>query len=212
MKTIISISFVLLPYFALAQFERGQIYLGGTISGSLATTNSPNSTTTYFAKTVNNQLSVSPSIGFFLNPKFAVGGGVGYSTTYNAYYNNNPNTNLISSTHDHNFFIGPFARYYIPVTGSFFIVLQGQLSFNRGVSTIFNPVTGQVQETPMYRLGATLSPFFTFFPSAKWAVEAGIGSIGYTYTRTLPDVSSTNTFALSSGFFSFGLGYYFGRK
>jgi hypothetical protein len=205
MKSIIAIAFAMLPYFAWAQFASGQLFLGGSLSASTATTTN-NSPASY--KQVTNQFSVTPSIGFFLNPKISIGSGIGYSASYQKdIYSSSSQKN-----NNHYYYLSPFARYYFTVTGSFFIVLQGQINLSRGTTTAFSPLLGEVTTTPSYNLGATISPIFIFFPSPKWGIEAGIGSIGYNYTRNLPDVSSTGTFSLNSGTFSLGLAYYFKRK
>ena len=201
MKNMIAISLLVLPYLASAQFEKGQLYLGGTLSASAATTayNNPAGN-----NQINNQYSATPSIGFFLNPKVSIGTGIGYSVAYQEYGN--------TKYHGHYFFFNPFARYYIPVTGSFFIALQGQINASRGSTIEFIQQSGIIGSVPSYNVGATISPIFIFFPSPKWGIEAAIGSIGYNYTRMLPDVSSTGTFSLNSGTFSLGVAYYFKRK
>jgi len=207
MKALIAFGLFVSPLLALAQFERGQTFLGGSLSGSLATTtynyNPP-------SKDVVNQLSVSPSFGYFLNSKIALGAGIGYSTSWQDYESQNSQPQTSSS---HNFSISLFARDYIPVTSSFYIALQGQISFSRGTTNpTFIQQTGQVVTYPQYNLGATISPIFIFFPSPGWGIEAGVGSIGYNFQRTLPNVTSTSTFSLNSGTFAFGLAYYFHRK
>jgi hypothetical protein len=77
MKTLITFGLAMLPFVSSAQFERGQVYLGGSLSGSLVTTASPISPTNSNSKSIDNQLSVSPYIGFFLNSKFVMGSAMG---------------------------------------------------------------------------------------------------------------------------------------
>ncbi len=205
MKITPAFFLIVFPCLAWAQFERGQAFLGGSISVSAATTNSNQ----YNYKETNSQLSIAPSFGYFLNSKIAVGGGIGYSTSVQKSGNLGIPNQKYSS---HNFSISPFVRYFFPVSNSFYIALQGQLNFSRGTATNFVQPNGTLTTSPLYNLGATISPIFIFFPSPKWGIEASIGSLGYTYTRYLPNVSSTGTFSLSSGTFAFGVAYYFKRK
>ena len=204
MKSLIAIAFVVLPYFAWAQFTTGQLFLGGSLSASAATTTN----NSYAYKETTNQFSAAPSIGYFLNPKISIGTGIGYSASYQKDVSGSSS----QKNNDHYYYLSPFARYYLSITGSFFIALQGQVNLSRGTTTQFSPLSGAVNTTPSYNLGATISPIFIFFPSPKWGIEAGVGSLGYNYTRNLPDVSSTGTFSLNSGTFTLGLAYYFKRK
>jgi hypothetical protein len=198
MKAIILFGFALLPLVTSAQFERGQLFVGGSLAGSSVATNY-----TGYTKEVTTSLTLLPSIGFFLNSKVALGIGLGYTASWDSF--NEPISPLNNtSEHASSFNINSFVRRYIPITNSFYIALQGQVSFMRT-----SPVYSQLES---YSVGANVSPIFIFFPSRKWGIEAGVGSLGYTYNRTLPNIASTNTFSFSSGTFSLGLAYYFGKK
>jgi len=225
MKIIVSIFLLSLPYFAAAQFSKGQVYLGGSMTAS-SSHNDSNSPNVVVNPDKNSSLSISPVLGYFLSPNLAVGGTVGYSTSssessfVNTIYdnNNNPiNVNANSKTVTKGFTVGSFARYYVPISNSFYFAAQGQINFTRSNSnyTLTNgaPVNQEVSnQTPSYAVAVTIKPVFIFFPSPKWGIEASVGSLGYNYQRELPDVHSSTTFSLGAGQFSFGLAYYFARK
>jgi hypothetical protein len=202
MKTVIAMLIVMLPLSVLAQFRRGQIFVGGFLSGSSETYNSMSS------KEVTNQLNVYPSAGYFLNSKILVGSSLGYYTSRRLIHSNGVTQ---TAGRSNSFYLAPFVRNYFVISESFSIAFQGQLTLMRG--TIESQI-GSIYSSrlPTYSVSADISPIFIFFPSPKWGIEAGIGSVSYTYYRVLPDVSSTNTFSFSSGKFTFGLTYYFSKK
>jgi len=229
MKKIISLSLVLIPSFVFAQFSKGQVFLGGTLSTLLSNSGTPGtmSTNYYGSNGKNNYVSISPIVGFFINQKIAVGGSIGYlsnyreSNFYTGYYDSNGNFIYVpafSKSITNSISLNAFARYYFPISNSFYFALQGQTSFTRGYSknTSFNNGNTLSQEftssSPFYSLGTTINPVFIFFPSSRWGIETGIGSLGYFYQRNLPNVSSNSGLSLNAGSFSFGLAYYFAKK
>jgi hypothetical protein len=221
MKKIIVFFIALIPSFAFAQFSKGQVFIGGTLSTSLQSSNvkdvQPNGGSNL---SKNNSLSISPGVGFFLNPKIAIGGGINYNYSFQQYdylyldYNTGTYINDYSKYSTNGIGISAFTRYYMPLSNSIYFALQGQINFTRANRTNVNKTGTQetTQEIPSYSLGLTIKPVFIFFPSPKWGIEASVGSLGYTYQRGLPDVSSSDTFIVSAGSFSLGLAYYFAKK
>ena len=223
MKKIIALSFVLFPSFAFAQFSKGQVYVGGSLSTSLFNNDVPATANSYNSSNKNNTFTLSPMVGIFLNQKIAIGGGVGYTTTYtewnytSSYYD--ANNNLITvpafqKNRTNGVILMSFTRYYVPISSSFYFAAHGQVNFTRSnQKNVQNTGTEEItQENPYYAIGVTLKPVFIFFPSPRWGFEAGVGSLGYLYYRYLPNVSSVNSFTFSMGTFSLGLAYYFAKK
>jgi hypothetical protein len=223
MKKIIVLSIALLPSFVFAQFNKRQVYLGGSLSVSLFNNDIPATANSYGRSNKNNALTLSPLIGIFLNEKVAIGVGVGYNTSYNesnyttSYFDGNSNLITVQAsqkTWTNGISVTPFTRYYVPISSSFYFAAHGQISFIRAnqkdvLSTGTQEIT---QEQPYYSVGVTLNPVFIFFPSPNWGIEASLGSVGYHYQRYLPDVSSSNNFFINAGSFSLGFAYYFAKK
>jgi len=206
MKKIIAFSMVLLPSLALAQFTKGQVYLGGSLSASFYSNDI--SSPSVISKV--NTFSLLPVVGIFLNEKISVGGGIGYTTSYTEYQFNpgfQKNTNKGIS-------VSSIARYYVPISPSFYFAANGQITFTRAnQKSVQNDGSQEsTQDQPNYTIGVALKPVFIFFPSKNWGIEATVGSLGYNYQRYLPDVTSNNTISFNLGSFSFGLAYYFTRK
>jgi hypothetical protein len=150
-------------------------------------------------------------VGFFLNEKIAVGGGMGYTSSKNEY--DVTNFSSISSSKGIN--VSSFARYYIPISSSLYFVGHGEVSFIRAnQKDVQNSGTQgtTTREYPSYTIGIAFKPIFIFFPTKNWGIEAGVGSLGYSYQRNLPSVSSNSSAYLNFGSFSFGVAYYFAKK
>jgi hypothetical protein len=219
MKKILVLFLVALPFFANAQLTKGVVYLGGTITTSLQSSDYHLPASPYtFNTTTNNTLSISPSIGFILSDRFALGASLNYTSSLmkqESPPNNSTYTFLKNETNG--FGIGPFGRLYFPLSSSAYFALQGSLNFFRGNTNLTTSSNISVSSsTPpnndYYTLGLNFKPVFLFFPSPKWGVEASIGNLGYNYTRNLPDFSSTTSFGLGWGSFSLGVAYYFIKK
>lgn len=219
MKKILTLSLFVLPFFSIAQFNKGQVYVGGTLSASLQNTDA---STGYTGSglTKSNTINASPAVGFFLSPKVAVGGTIGYGHSFQEYdfqsFDVNTGTTVTSFQKNKNngVSIGAIARYFVPLSTSVYFALHEQLSFTRSTSETVQGTSAQetTTQSPSYTLGLSVRPVLIFFPSPHWGIEAGVGSVGYSYIRVLPDQASTNTFTLSAGSFSFGLAYYFIKK
>jgi hypothetical protein len=106
-----------------------------------------------------------------------------------------------------------FANRYFKISDKFLFSLKGLLAYSRGTDTNTNVGSGLNQSTTTdnYQLAVNTSPNFLFFPSSKWAIEAGIGSIGYNYSRNLSNDGTSNYFNLDYGRVSLGIAYFIRR-
>jgi hypothetical protein len=212
MKKSITLIFLLLPFLTLAQFNKGQVYLGGTFSLGVSRQNYASSPTQNTTQTQSNSFSLSPVAGYFLYPKIAVGGNVGYSYSYGI---TDYIANGFQHIKTHSFTSGLFARYYIPVSRSFYFAVQSKIYYNKNNSTNTTQNNGtQTVSTNSnyYSGGLNIIPVFIFFPSAKWSIETSIGSLWYDYSSDILNDFRSNNFSLSAGSLSFGLAYYLVRK
>jgi hypothetical protein len=211
MKKLIVV-FLLLPLAGMAQFNKGQVFLGG----SMSVQNQYYSST----KTLNNSFSILPTAGYFINEKWALGGSAGYS--YSDQRSTNTNSLGSNSFKNSSFSIsaGMFGRRYFAISERFFFVLEGNLNFRRSRSSGSSEqrdVTGTVITTgsfnsPTYTIGASVRPLFIFFPLPRWGLEAGLGSLSVSRQENLSDHTGVNSSSLSvSGTFAFGITYYFKR-
>jgi hypothetical protein len=196
MKNFILLAACLLPCLVFGQFDKGQVYLGGTLSTSV------HNTPTVPSVSLSNAFEVSPSLNIFLNTKLSLGASIGYSYTKAQVFV--PNTGTVVSGTTNTISFSPTARYYLPISSSFYVALQGQVSYSHSNSNIYY--------TSDFGYGINFNPVFIFFPVPQWGIEGTIGSIGYAKTHYTYSSTFDNNFTLNAGSFSFGVAYYFKRK
>lgn len=192
----------LLSLSALAQIPRGSSMVGGSISGSHRETMpvSP-----YATKMKTTTVDVQPSYGQFVIDNFSVGIAASARFDQDIYYTPSSSTELTSKTWTYS--VGPFVRYYVPITQKFYAFADASyaLQWVRSDSDNRRGITGQdavvKERTSSWGLGAGVSYFLT--PNA--ALEVGLG-----YTRDRRKDTETDfppasedkngTFGLSIGF------------
>jgi hypothetical protein len=196
MKTLTLIA-ILLPFTTLAQFVEGDKFIGGTLSLSNQRTGSPDGGAsqkiTYF--------SIQPKMAFLLNENFAVGGTIGYASSQQQ---ENPG---IGVSKTNSFSMGIILRRYFRITDNFLISLDANPYYQKNKTEDYIP-----SETESNTIGLSVRPVFSFFPSKKWALEAGIGDLSFMRTKNETLDYTSSYFNLSYGTFSFGMTYYLKRN
>lgn len=190
------------PFLSRGQFLKGDKFIGGNfrISSQTPTHSSPGLTNKV------KGFSIDPLMGFLINEKFAVGGGVGYSF-YSTKYEDPLNAREYSSN---GILTRIIARRYFNISEKFFFAIDGNIIFNRGKES--ETYSSSELTTQNYQLATVLVPTFIFFPSPKWGVEASIGALSYSYSRNLSTDVDKLYFDLYYGSLQLGLSYYFRKK
>jgi outer membrane protein len=194
-------------FISTAQFSAGDKFLGGDLNVNLS-----ESTPFPGASTKNRLLSVSPSMGFLVSDKLAVGGRLGFG-------NDNQKTSYGGIQYENlsrSYSGGAFVQRFFTISDKFMITLTGNLSFSRShVSNPYvNPNDGEVVnvKTNQYGFGASVGPSLLFFPSPNWAISTGLGSLSYSYGYNMTVDASSNTFNLNLGSFGLGVNYFFRKS
>lgn len=200
MKKFLFTLLLFIPVISYGQFFKGEKFIGGNLIFSTQTSNNLGNT---IESKVNN-FAINPSISFLLSDNFALGGQVGYSSF--SQKNNSVGGNF-NEYQSNGFSIGMNARRFFSISEKFMFSLNGLIDFNRGTAT--NSNNSVDSKTQTYQLSTIIRPNFLFFPSSKWGFEAGLGSLHYSYSRSLSTDVSRNYFHLDYGFFSLGLFYFF---
>jgi hypothetical protein len=119
MKSILFNAFLFVSFIANAQFMKDDKFIGGTFYATVQkSSNGSNSEGNY------SSCTLSPSGGFFLNDKYAIGGGIGYSVTRQK-YEYDPDVNQeyrINAVEVH-----AFASRYFVIADRFFFRATGSL-------------------------------------------------------------------------------------
>ena len=198
MKFILISAFLCMSLVANAQFAKGDKFVGGTFSFNAQSSDGNSFETTYTA------CSFSPSVGYFLNDKYAVGGGIGYSySRQKAEYDPDQFQEIIGR----NLLIHAFVGRYFMISNQFFFKLTGSLSYDRGSQEQDNGTTEN--KTKNYSLSLYARPSLLFLPSPRWGIEAGIGNLGIQHWRSLSNEFKGTSVYLDYGSFYLGFAYYF---
>ncbi len=207
---LLSILFITCISVASAQTQKGEFYLGGSVSydynsyGSSNTYNYADGYTIYTTSKIS-AMSFRPEIGFFISDKWSIGVQAVYSRTggtetSNYYSYTSTTKNYVSSDKYHNDIvgIGVHARYYCMITDKFGFFPE------LGISTLNNTTYFKYGT---FSVGST--PNFVFFPTPKLGVNLGFGGVSY----NLDYQTKNSTFHLGlNDNISFGLNYFWGRK
>jgi outer membrane protein len=178
-----------------AQPAAGKIFIGGNLSFNAYTNKDKNGgTTDVNTKTVN--YGVRPFAGYFLNDKIAIGLGLemeGYVQKYPG--------DITSKSSQFGFEFNPFARYYL-FGENMGIFIEADLTAGFGTN---KTTVGDVSSSRNFNsFGTTVKPGFYYYVSPKFALEASIGSIGYSHSSSetgsdSKDITSGFNLSLYSG-------------
>ncbi|MDB4902280.1 MAG: hypothetical protein JWQ63_1561 [Mucilaginibacter sp.] len=205
-----SLLFFILIGSASAQTNKGEFYIGGSLSysynsyGSENTFNYSTGYTNYYTTKVS-AFSLSPEFGYFLGKKWSIGfqptyqHNSGTETSYYYSYTNSANNYVYSNNYNTSVVgVDINVRYYCMITDKFGFFPQ------MGISSLNNTT---YLKYGSLNIGAI--PNFVFFPAPQLGVNLGFGNIGY----SLDYQTKNHTFNLGlNNNISFGLNYYWGRK
>jgi hypothetical protein len=194
---------LLVPVCSWAQFAKGNKFIGGSIS-----INNQNNNVTNPLISLNQNILVSPSVGFFVKDNIAVGFKLGYSKSYQEGLNvpyGIKSTNLTSWSG------GLFIKRYASISEKFFFALEGSVIYARGTLDYELPNGGSItggNNQKFYNVLGQVVPSFIYFPSEKWGIEASLGSLYFTHSYNFTNETNASTFNLNYGSFSLGFAYY----
>jgi hypothetical protein len=208
---LLTLTLLLLPFSLLAQFTKGDQYLGGSFSINRSNYHSRESLSSGVSDRTSEftSLNLGPSFGYFINESVAVVIGASYSIG-----RNKTETSLspdYSVYKQQQYKVSPGLRKYWTITDRFMFAASGNLFYSRHVtkSLLTNKVTSTAKS---YELGIALAPTFIFFPSNRWSIEATLGSLAYSFEKGLNEKWHHHSVQLDYGTFNLGLAYYFRKK
>jgi hypothetical protein len=104
-------------------------------------------------------------------------------------------------------FVSFFAKKFFMVSDKFLFALKGDIQYGRGSNKSANRYSKEKEKS--HSINTAVKPTFIFFPSSRWGIEAGIGSLGYFYKHGLASDYNDKGFSANFGSISLGLNYYF---
>ncbi len=201
-KIIITIIVALACIESQAQTEKGKRFIGGSV-GFNSQSNQNN------RDLKSNNFNISPSVGYFVAERFAIGLSAGYNASKDRYQTFDQQGNPLVAESKSNFLsISPFVQYFIPVSdGKFFFspTLGTSLSFGRSRNSL---TTNDTFSTSTYSV--SVNPGFSYFPTEHWGINLNVGGLSYRVINPKGDNNNTSNlnFGLGSGA-SVGINYFF---
>jgi hypothetical protein len=203
MKKLLALLFVIMSIVSHAQFNKGDKFVGG-YSGF--DSHRATYVTNNGAVTKSTSVSVIPTIGFFINKNIAIGGSVGYNSSYSKYTDGINSTPYTNKQTGQSLSSGVFIKRFLTISDKFLFALKGSVYYARGTTTYESGPNKTKHKD--YGVNASVSPSFIFFPTSKWGIEASLGSLSYDHSKNITDDSKHDSFGFSLGTFSLGFSYY----
>jgi outer membrane protein len=177
-----------------AQFSKGTIMAGGSLSASFKTNKmEAGNTTTTTGNT--NSINVFPQVGYFVMDNLAVGAGIDLSSSTTKSKGSNNKTTTSSTS------LAPFARYY-------YHKLYGQFAFDIGTGNVKNTTGNTTTDNKFTTAGWNLAVGYAYLLNEHVAVEPQIGYSSFSQKDKITGNRNIN----SGLFINIGLQIYLGKK
>jgi len=197
MKGFVLVMFALLTQQALAQFEKGDKVLGGSLSFTRVKGRSGP------IEETRTDFEFAPGIGFLINANVEFGAEISLLRSIN------DRTEYKQSGNG----FGPalFASRYISINKVLLFRIKGEIFYewNRGSYTP-KLQQGPSAEFETERYGLAISPGLIFFPDTNWGMSLTFGNLYL--VKGLAEGSRSTEFGINTGNIALGLSYYFRRS
>ncbi|PQA91959.1 opacity protein [Chryseobacterium shigense] len=195
MKKLVLAGAIALFGLSNAQIAKGTTYVSGTLNFSSTENNNNNKT--------NNELTLVPTVGYFVASNVAVGVGVGYASATEKVDGDVVDTKFTKSA----VVVEPFVRKYWTLGEKFFIF--GQLSvpmqFGNDKNEVSTSNTSVTTKEKFNSIGVAVKPGLDYFLNKNWTLEATIGEFGYSNFK-YKDAKSVNNYNFGLDLASVGIG------
>jgi hypothetical protein len=182
-----------------APIAKGTTYLSGTLNFAASEDNNTNVKT--------NDLTLVPTVGFFVADNFAVGLGVGYASSVTK----NESTPITAKNTISAFVVEPFARKYWTLGEKFYFF--GQLSVPLAFGTDKAEAGVLSNKENFTSIGVSVKPGIEYFFNKNWTLEATIGDFGYSNFKYKNAKSIDNyNFGLDLASVGIGVKYVFAKS
>lgn len=161
-KLILLSAALLVSTFSFAQFEKGDIQLGGNVTWIKSEFRGFEATT----------INVLPRAGLFVSNNVSVGLNIGYSNQISDVFD--IQSGNLQERSEAQFLIGAYARFHKGLSDQFYLYLQPSFVIGTGDLEVGDVTTGDVSS-----INVGVSPGLTYFLSPKFALEMSINALTY---------------------------------
>lgn len=188
MKKVILSAVALVAFGFAAQAQEATSTEGGFNQGDMFISGSVGFGTTKQDEAKSNTFNIAPRFAYFATSNVAVGAKIGYTSS--------KTENGSVTTSDANAFtVGVFGRYYATPASKFSFFGELGVDYTSETDKAIAPATEDVKTNTF---GIALRPGISYFVSSNFALEATIGSLGYSSEKEDTDgAEARNTFGLN---------------
>jgi hypothetical protein len=135
--------------------------------------------------------SITPKVGYYLNPKVAVGLSASFGYSDSTIYTTTPKTEVKT----YSWSVSPFARYSFLQFGKFSVLAEATVGING--SSLKTKETSTVDGISTFGYGVNVAPILSYDISKKFSLETKLNFLAlgfnYTKTKTPAEISATGT-------------------
>lgn len=204
---------------ALAQIERGNVMLGGTVDGFWTRSESNVSTTFSSSHWGGN---VSPNVSYFVVKGLALGAVTSYGRNWSR--QSDPNSlpdrgRPGNKSRSQEFALGPAVHYYFRLGDKLAVYALTSLSWGKSWATntfsVSDPngtVRRETQRSDTRWRAFTAGPGLAYFLNPHVALLGGVTFRHHRYTNEGSAIAMTTTSTVSGAYFNLGTQVFLGRK
>lgn len=189
MKKIILSAVALVAFgFAAQAQETTTSGEGGFAQGDMFISGSVGFSSTKQDEAKSNTFNVAPRFAYFATSNIAIGAKLGFSTS-------KTENGSVTTSDSNAFTAGLFGRYYVTPASKFSFFGELGVDYTSETDKAIAPATEDVKTNTF---GIALRPGISYFVSSNFALEATIGSLGYSSSKEDTDgAEARNTFGLN---------------
>jgi hypothetical protein len=185
---VIAMCFMLLSISSFAQFQKGNLLLGGNLNYRTSATKLDNSNAVGGSKQGSNSFSLGSSLGYFISKHTVTGLKFSY---FSSHLDNNFQTGQISTLENNQWLVGPFLRKYFAVKE--WVAFYAQVEVNYGSSKQFQDIDASINTTEMKSKSVNISSSLglSFFPTKWMSIDLSVNPLNFFHQNIQTTVKGT---------------------
>jgi hypothetical protein len=218
-KSLLFSLFLLTGLPALAQIERGNVMLGGTLD-AFWTRSASNLSTTFASSQWGG--SLSPNVSYFVVKGLALSAVTSYGRNWSRQFNPNPlpdGTRADHRSRSQDLALGPAVHYYFRLGDKLAVYAQTSLSWGKSWATSTFPVSDpsgaarlETQRSDARSRAFTAGPGLAYFLNPHVALLGGVTYRHHRYTYEGTTITTVTTSTVSGAYFNLGTQVFLGGK
>lgn len=191
---VFALCFMLVSISTFAQFQKGNLLLGGNLNYLTSATKLDNFNAVGGSNQKSNSFSVGALLGYFISEHTVTGLRFSYFTSHS---DNTTQTGQIYTIENNQVLAGPFIRKYFAVKE--WVAFYGQAEVNYGSSKQFQEIDASTNTTEMKTRSVNISSSLglSFFPTKWMSIDLSANPLNFFHQNSQTTLKGTNISANS---------------